>query len=98
MSKKSRAAAMLLAIAVLFVMLFSACYIAAESDHDCTGEDCPICWQISLCESTLKSFGLALLLVIFAAFIGFFTLSLPSLRDRSAVQPTLVSLKVKLSD
>ena len=37
----------------LCAMLFSAFYIAAESHHDCEGEDCPICACIDQCEGVL---------------------------------------------
>ena len=98
MSKKCRVVAILIAAAVLFVMLSSACYIAIEADHDCTGEDCPICYQISVCENTLKSLGQAVASVTLAIFIGVSAASLLSFVKRSAVHTTLVSLKVKLSD
>lgn len=98
MSKKCRVVAILIAAAVLFVMLSSACYIAVEADHDCTGEDCPICYQINICENTLKSLGQAVASVTLAVFIGIFAASLPSFEKRQAVHKTLVSLKVKLSD
>ena len=98
MSKKNRIVAILLAVTVLFVMLFSVCYIAAEANHDCTGEDCPICCQISLCENTLKSLGNAIAIVIVAAFIGAFMLFLPTFSKKQVVHITLVSLKVKLSN
>ena len=97
MSKKNRVLAVLLAAAVLFVMLSSACYIAIKSDHDCADEDCPICYQISVCENTLKSVCQAVLVAIFAAFIGIFMFALPAFTKKPA-HTTLVSLKVKLSN
>ena len=98
MSKKNRVLAVLLIAAVLFVMLSSACYIAIETNHDCVGEDCPICYQISVCEHTLKSVGQAVLVVILAAFIGTIMFSLPAFAKRPAYRTSLVSLKVKLSN
>lgn len=59
MTKKFRFMTGLLAVVLAFVMLSSVAYIAAESDHDCTGVDCPICHQINICENLLKSIGLA---------------------------------------
>ena len=49
----------LLAVVLAVVMLSSAIYIAVEADHDCSGDDCAICRQISVCENLLKSLGLA---------------------------------------
>ena len=98
MSKKNRVLTVLLAMAVLFVMLSSSCYIAIEADHDCVGEDCPICYQISVCEHTLRSVGQAVLVVTLAVFIGVFMISLPAFSKKLAYHTSLVSLKVKLSN
>ena len=59
MTKKFRFMTGLLAVVLAFVMLSSVAYIAAESDHECTGVDCAICHQINVCENLLKSIGLA---------------------------------------
>ena len=98
MPKRNRVLTVLLAAAVLFVMLSSACYIAIEADHDCTGDDCPICCQISVCENTLKSVGQAVLVVILAAFIGITMFSMPSFAKKPTYNTSLVTLKVKLSN
>ena len=98
MTKKKRIISLVVAVAVIFVMLYSALYIAAESNHDCVGENCPICYQISVCENTLKNLSLAVCAVAFAAA---FTYTLcRSISACADVTPsyTLVSLKVKLTD
>ena len=55
MTKKFRFMVRLLAVVLAVVMLSSAVYIAVEADHDCSGDDCAICRQISICENLLKS-------------------------------------------
>ena len=98
MKKKNRIIAILLAVMVLFVMLYSALFIVAHAEHDCVGENCPICYQISVCENTLKNLSLAVCAVAFAAA---FTYTLcRSISACADVTPsyTLVSLKVKLTD
>ncbi|CDB29303.1 putative uncharacterized protein [Firmicutes bacterium CAG:137] len=98
MEKKKRIAALLLAVTVLLVMLYSALFIAAEADHDCVGENCPICYQINVCQNALKNLSLAVCAVAFAAA---FTYALcRSISACADVIPsyTLVSLKVKLTD
>ena len=98
MTKKKRIISLVVAVAVFFVMLYSALYIAAEANHDCVGENCPICYQISVCENTLKNLSLAVCAVAFAAA---FTYTLcRSISACADVTPsyTLVSLKVKLTD
>ena len=98
MTKKKRIISLIVAVAVFFVMLYSALYIAAEANHDCVGENCPICYQISVCENTLKNLSLAVCAVAFAAA---FTYTLcRSISACADVTPsyTLISLKVKLTD
>ena len=98
MTKKKRIISLVVAVAVFFVMLYSALYIAAEANHDCVGENCPICYQISVCQNALKNLSLA---VSAAAFAAAFTYTLcRSISSCAAVIPsyTLVSLKVKLTD
>ena len=57
MTKKFRFMVRLLAVVLAVVMLSSAVYLAVEADHDCSGDDCAICRQISICENLLKSLG-----------------------------------------
>ena len=59
MTKKPCFMTRLLAAVLAVVMLSSAVYLAVEANHDCSGEDCAICHQISVCENLLKSLGLA---------------------------------------
>ena len=98
MTKKFRFMTGLLAVVLAFVMLSSVAYIAAESDHDCTGVDCAICHQINVCENLLKSIGLAgSAAATVAAFLYILCRIIPSCAEVARTF-TLVSLKVKLSD
>ena len=45
------------ALILLAAVLFSAFFLALEADHDCAGDDCPICACILLCEKTLRVVG-----------------------------------------
>ena len=49
--------AVIMGIMMLVVVLISASYVAVESGHDCTGEECPICACINQCENTLRQVG-----------------------------------------
>ena len=98
MAKRSRILALVVAMAVLFVMLTSAFFIAAEADHDCDGDGCEICCQIDVCRAVLR--GLALI-VIAAALAAAACVAFRrdfAARQEQARSCTLVSLKVKLSD
>ena len=85
--KRNRIAALLLAVTILVIMLYSAFFVAAEADHDCVGEGCPICYQVDACQNTLKSLAFTYILC-----------RCISLCTDYAQRDTLVSLKVKLSN
>ena len=99
MSKKSRFLAAVVASALIFAMLFSACFIVAEADHDCSGDDCQICRQISICVDSLKSLCYSILLAVsLAVFARYPAVSMQLFSRKKPARTTLVSLKVKLSD
>ncbi len=50
-------AAGILGLFMLFVFLFSWGYIAAEAEHDCSGEECEICLCIEQCLTVLNRIG-----------------------------------------
>lgn len=56
-SQAKRLLAGVLAAAVLAVLLCSVFYMAAEADHACIGEDCPICACIQWLEQTAERLG-----------------------------------------
>ena len=56
MVKTRRITAMVFAAIVLLSMIFSLFIIVSEADHDCTGEDCPVCLCIRLCSDVLNRF------------------------------------------
>ena len=98
MEKKKRIVAMLLAVTVLFVMLYSALFIAVETDHNCVGENCSVCYQINICRSALKNLSLAVCAAVLAAAFTYILCGSISACTYCAQGYTLVSLKVKLSD
>ena len=98
MTKQKRMLALVMAAAILFVVLTSAFFVAAEADHDCIGDGCEICCQIDACCAVLKGLALAIIAAVLTAAashaFGF------GIADKPVFCPqfTLVSLKVKLSD
>ena len=98
MTKKFRFMTRLLAVVLAVVMLSSAVYLAVEANHDCSGEDCAICRQISICENLLKSLGLAgAAAAITAAFTYTMCKAILPCTEMTGTL-TLVALKVKLSN
>ena len=95
---RNRITAIVLCVLFIFSILFSVSFILREADHDCVGENCPICYQISVCENTLKNISLAVCAMAFAVAL-IYTLC-GSVSACAGILPsyTLVSLKVKLTD
>ncbi len=52
---------------ITLIMLVSALYMAEEAHHECTGEDCPICECLHLCEGIMYETEAAEGLLIAAA-------------------------------
>ena len=98
MTKKLCFMTRLLAVVLAVVMLSSAVYLAVEADHDCSGEDCAICRQISICENLLKTLGLAGAAAAVTAVLTYTVCRaiLPCAEMSGTL--TLVALKVKLSN
>ncbi len=46
-------------LALLLVIMVAAAsgFIAAETGHDCSGEDCPICACLEVCQQALEQMG-----------------------------------------
>ena len=97
-NKKRRLVAIILAAAVLFVMLFSAVFIAEEAGHDCIGENCPVCCQINACRNVLENLSLAVCVFTFIAAVKFTLQKVVSSLRENIQNQTPVNLKVKLSD
>ena len=96
-SSKKRIAALLLAAVMCFAVLSACLFICAEAGHICTGEDCPICCQITICRKSLEIFAAALSVCAVVFGVRFAALSLlPQFNNIET--PTLVSLRIKLSD
>ncbi len=88
----------LLCMAVLFAVAFSALYIVAESGHVCTSEHCAICHQIELCKNLLRSLTLAVGIVGVAVTGESLCGYCCTRHNDITAAPTLVALRVKLSD
>ena len=99
MNAHKRGYALLLCISLILVLFVSSAFLIQEADHDCCGEDCPICETIAVNIQLIRTLGLALLIPAAILF----------LRRGQAVRcrhdrhirfftGTLVSWKVRLDD
>ena len=98
MSKKYSVLSVLLAASILFVVIFSAFYIASEIDHDCCGEDCPICCQVELYENAVKTISQIVITCLCTVFFRFIVFVYTYFFEKRAFHKSLVTLKVKLSN
>ena len=97
-SKSKRIISGFIAFLMLAVMLFSAFYIAAEADHDCTGHDCPICACIQQCENTLYQIGNGAAIQFSAVLPILFALLFVTVWTFSPRMETPVTRKVRLNN
>ena len=92
---KKRFVSTALVFALFFVMLLSTIYIIAETEHDCVGDNCPVCSQISQCENAINTVSSAASIAAAAAYI----LMAGTVKNTSQKPAsTLISLKVQLTE
>lgn len=96
--KTKRFTAILLAAIVLFAVMSAVFFIGAEAEHDCSGDDCLICYQISSCSSILKSFGSVAFFVTAVLCLMLLSASLFGNTADYFINNTLVSLNIKITD
>ena len=87
-----------MAFILLVIMLFSTFYIVAETDHVCTGEDCPICACIAQCENILHQLSDGTTGQLAVIFPIIFMLVAAFLLASDFAQETPVSRKVRLNN
>lgn len=98
MDKKRKILAVFFAVSFILVILYSILFISMELNHDCVGEDCQICYQISICQDTLKKLSLTFCIAAFPTALTHTLYKNTSFLKEYSQNYTLVSLKVKLSD
>ena len=59
MRNRKRICALLLCLCAALTVFFSAVFIVHAADHDCAGEDCPVCAALHAWKGLLRGLGLA---------------------------------------
>ncbi len=88
----------IMAAMMLLVMFLSSFFIAEHADHDCTGEDCPICACIQQCENNIRGIGSGITATSAVIIPVLFVLHIISYFASSLQDATPVSAKVRLNN
>ena len=94
--KKTIAA--ILAASVLFILLFSVYFIAEHFDHDCTGDDCPVCACLQQYEIVLRGLETGMTAGAGVCVPTLVLMIYVSLICSSVAGKTPVSIKVRLNN
>lgn len=99
MNQKRRMIAIFIIVFLYGSMFFSSAYIFENIDHNCTGEDCPICIQIVTAVQIISNFKLLLPIIsIMMMILCVFTQCCTLYKDSNVTTNTLITLKVELLD
>lgn len=97
-SKLNRLRAVLAAVFIAFTV-FSVFFVAAEAGHDCSGDDCPICFVIQVAEQNVKLLSLALCAAGVSLVRHCFALKLSFKNSyQTSFNNSLISLKTRLNN
>ncbi len=83
---------------LVFSLLFSAVYAAIESGHDCTGEECPICFSLIQCEEIIRLLKITVILLLTTFFTQTNSVRLVNKPAFCLCELTPISLKVQLNN
>ncbi len=98
MSRQKRMIALLLTAILSFLVMLSVSYVAENADHSCSDRShCPVCYQIDVSNHVLKKL---IPVAVFLAAVSFLyvVIRMVLVCVERCSMPTLVSMKVKLSN
>ena len=98
MADRKRVRALLLCAGFILVLAVSSAFLIREADHDCCGEDCPVCRTIAMTSMLMRA--------LFAIVSAWLLFSLPAVLTarrasagaRSDTADTPVSRKIRMND
>ncbi len=97
MKQHTRIISVILCIAMVLSLVLSAVFIITSADHECTGDDCKICYHIHICEQSLKKLTLGMSIWAIMLVAGISSVPIPVFSQDNQSGETLISMKVKLS-
>lgn len=90
--------AIFLILIVLLFLFISTYFIAYEADHECTGEDCPICALLQMSENSLRQLGSGAPAAAAVSSLFILILVMQVCTGDSITLPTPVSRKTRLNN
>ena len=90
--------ALLTAGVLLFLVLFAVFFEAFETEHECSGEDCPVCAFLIQCENMIRTAGSCLSAAVCLCFAAMTAETAVSCHFYEIPAVTLVTSKVRLND
>ncbi|WP_044915127.1 MULTISPECIES: hypothetical protein [unclassified Butyrivibrio] len=88
----------ILGMTMVFVVLFSAIFVATESLHDCTGDECPVCAILHQCENNLNQLGDGIIALAVALIVITLPVAVISEIGNHRIYSTPVSEMVRLNN
>lgn len=68
MNRVRKAAILIIAAVIVAGMILSCLFILTSSSHQCCGEDCPVCFAVSLCSKLFSELSFIAVLLCFLNF------------------------------
>ena len=96
--KTKRLIALSISLLLVFVLLASQFFVIVEAEHDCSGENCPVCRFLTIVENTLKQLSFAICSVAAFFLLRASVAKLQPILGEILPQTNPVALKVKLSN
>ncbi len=97
MKKYRTAIGLVIIIILILAALLSQLHFVAEADHDCSGEDCPVCKLILFAEQILKSFCFSISEIVLVGLCVHYVRKNDKINSFVENIITLITLRVKLS-
>ncbi|MGO5051055.1 hypothetical protein ACTQ6A_00850 [Lachnospiraceae bacterium LCP25S3_G4] len=96
---KKKILAVIMSFLILGTLFLSYSFLIENVEHDCAGNDCPICVQMELSVQFLSNFKLVISFVpILMALLCVFALIYAVIEIIDRISDTLITLKVELLD
>lgn len=97
-NKSKKIIAYIITFMIISFLLFSSLFIIKNVNHDCVGDDCPICHFIHDIEHVLKNLDSGKAVWSFSLFKILFYFNLITFISYSVLKRTLILEKVRLNN